>query len=278
MLDAVADLSGELNEQLAASAIVDPRTIPVRFSNLKHMARSAAHYHDAAQGDSGDTLARRLGRGTHAMVLGQPVTRFDGRRAGKTWDLFRAAHDGTEILNPKEWAESEAMSNAIKRCDLAAELLIGDRVIREHRLTWHIGGRQCAGTPDARPRDRNCVVDLKTCQTSHPDKFTKSAAWMNYHTQLAWYANGIGTVSRTPDDLFIVAIESKRPYAVTVFRLTDEARDMGDRLWRSWLEQLLVCEVSNSWPAYSQSVVPFDVESEQFGITIDGIPFDEEEA
>jgi hypothetical protein len=44
-----------------------------------------------------------------------------------------------------------------------------------------------------------------------------------------------------------------------VFKLTEQAVDMGRRLYRLWLEQLAGCIESNQWPGYAQSVVDFDV-------------------
>lgn len=279
MLDLVTELSNDLNESLdasdAASSIVDPRTIPVRFSRLKHMAKSALHYWDACQSDTDDTMARRLGRGTHAMVLGEPVTCFNGRRVGKAWDLFKQEHAGSEILNGKEWRESEAMANAIKRHPIAAPLLFENAQLEQH-IAWEWMGRECSSRPDS--RKPGIVTDLKTTRCADPAKFAKDATWHGYHAQLAFYEMAVEhATGKAVDESYVVAVESRRPYAITVLKLTDAARDMGRRLCRAWMERLLVCEQSNSWQAYTESIAAFDVESEEFGITIDGVPFDEEE-
>jgi hypothetical protein len=56
-----------------------------------------------------------------------------------------------------------------------------------------------------------------------------------------------------------------------VFRLTDNAIDLGERACRAWLERLLVCEDSDAWPAYTDAVVPFDIaEDDGFTLQIDG--------
>jgi hypothetical protein len=98
--------------------------------------------------------------------------------------------------------------------------------------------------------------------------------WYGYHSQLAWYRRAlIESRFGTPASLWIVAAESAPPYPVTVFRLTEQAIEQGERACRSWLELLKVCEESDSWPAYTDAVVPFDVpddESESFTLTIDG--------
>lgn len=267
----VAKLSATLRDQLEHDAVedtpprpaVDPRTVPVRFSNLKHMARSALHYWDAVQLDREDTLAMRLGRGAHAMVLGEPVIRWSGKtRQGKAWERFKAEHQDKEILNAKEWATAEGIANAIRRHPIAAPLLFEGGAILEQTIEWEWLGRRCTSRPDSR-RGSSIVTDLKTTQSADPERFRFDALKRAYHAQLAFY--GLATqhlTGKAPDELYAVAVESKRPHAVTVLRLTDEARTAGEKMCRAWFERLLTCEASDHWPAYSDAIVTFDAPGE----------------
>lgn len=264
--DNVIDLSAELGKRLAASeaerAFIDPRTIPVRFSNLKHIARSPLHYFDAVQLDRDDTLAMRLGRGAHAMVLGMPVVKWTGKvRNGKVWDKFEADHAGEEILNTTEWAKAEGIANAIRRHPIAAPLLF-DGATLEETIEWEWLGRRCTSRPDSR-RGNTIVTDLKTTQCAEPGKFSRDAMWRGYNAQLAFYGLAAKHLTgREPDDLYVVAVESKRPYAITVLRIDDHARLQGEKLCRLWMERLLTCEASNHWPAYTDAIATFSVPSE----------------
>lgn len=274
----VETMSGELATQLEANQprpIIDPRTVPVRFSNLKHMARSALHYWDAVQLDREDTLAMRIGRGAHAMVLGEPVVKWVGKtRQGKAWEAFRALHADKEILNAKEWATAEGIANAIRRHPIAAPLLF-EGTILEQTIEWEWLGRKCTSRPDSR-RGGQVVTDLKTTQCADPERFRFDALKRAYHAQLAFY--GLATKHLTgvePDDLFACAVESKRPFAVTVLRLTDEARTQGEKMARLWFERLLVCESSDSWPAYTDAIVKLDAPSDgdpDAAIDLDDLP------
>ncbi len=264
---AVESLSGELAEQLETNeterAFIDPRTIAVRFSNLKHVARSPLHYLDAVQIDRDDTLAMRLGRGAHALVLGEPVVRYAGRRAGKAWEAFQVDHPETEILNEREWSIASGIADSIRRHPIAAQLILGDHVVREQTIEWEWLGRRCTSRPDALINGEASdpiVTDLKTTQCADPAKFMRDAMFRGYNAQLAFYGMAVKHMTgREPADLYVAAVESKRPYAVTVLRLDDGARLQGEKLCRLWMERLLTCEASNHWPAYTDAVVAFSV-------------------
>lgn len=257
---AVEQLSRQLADQIDepdAVPAVDPRTIPVRFSRLKHMALSPLHYWDACQADRDDTLAMRLGRGTHAMVLGEPVVCYPGRRVGKAWEQFAARHEGSEILNEREWDVAAGISRNILRHPIAVELLLGPEVTREQTIEWAWMGRACTSRPDARLGGR-IVTDLKTTRCAEPYRFQRDATSMGYPAQLAFYAMATAAVTgQDVEELYVVAVESKRPYAVTVLRLEDEARLAGMQQCRLWFERLLQCEAADDWPAYTGAVVSF---------------------
>jgi hypothetical protein len=275
---AVAELSDELESELAANSIVDPRTVPVRFSALKHMARSALHYHDAIQSDREQTIAMRFGAGVHAMVLDQPFVVWHGKdRRAAGYKEFAAAHTHVPILTRKEHDVAHALATAILQHPIAAPLLFDAGAILEQQIAWQWGDRACTSRPDSR-RGSEILVDLKTTQCAEPGKFERDASFRGYHAQLAFYELAIEHATGTaPRESFVVAVESKRPHAITVLRLTDEARDAGQRLCRTWFERLLVCEASNTWPAYSESVCQLGVIDGDYGITIDGVAFTEEQ-
>jgi hypothetical protein len=270
--DKVDHLSAELRDELADSdrrRIVDPRRVPVRFSRLKRMAQSALHYWQSCQYDDDDTLARRIGRGVHAILFSQPLVVWPKRRQGKAWEEFEATNSGKEILNASEHAQALATATSIRRHPVASRLLFNGTVL-ERTISWTIQGRACSGTPDAVGAKH--LADLKTARTTEPDRFTRQATWMSYHAQLAWYQDALEIAGMgRPEECYIIAVESAAPYAVTVLRLTERALDQGRRLNRLWWERLMVCEASNAWPAYVSSVVDFDVpDAEEFRLMIDG--------
>lgn len=258
--------------------IVDPRTVPVRFSNLKRMGQSPVHYWHSVQRDSGDeTLSMRLGSGTHAMVFGQPWTVWTGDptsdkkpvRNGKKWDAFARDNADKCIMSIGEYRKARALSEAIKRNERAMELLAGPESVREQTIKWKYLNRECTSRPDVRSPGR--VVDLKTTKCAEPGRFARDGRWRSYHAQLAFYldaviASGLGT----PSAAYIVAVENAPPYPVTVLRLTDRAIELGRRMCRLWFEQLLACEDGNYWPGYLECDAEFDIPDDEGELIIGG--------
>lgn len=249
--------------------IVDPRTVPVRFSNLKMMSKSPMHYWQAVQRGWDPSLSQRVGTGTHALLFNQPWTVWTGSGNGKKpvrnggpWDAFRRANADKCIMSIGEYRKSRAISEAIKRKERAMELLTGTGTVREQQVAWKCLDRNCSSRPDVRAP--GYVVDLKTDKCAEPSRFARTGRWYGYHAQLAFYldavvASGLGT----PDKAYIVVVESAPPYPVTVLRLTERAIDIGRRMCRLWLEQVLACEDEEYWPGYLESDAEFDIPDEE---------------
>ena len=246
-------LSGELAAMLAQPQVIDPRTVDVRHSNLKEIEKSPAHYFYAVQDDSEETLAMRLGSGAHAMLLGKPWKLWDkpakkgsgkAPRNGEQWDEFVKENEGCIILNAAEKAKAEAMADSVRRNKVAMRLL--EDTVKEQTVRWDHLGRICRSTPDARSRLH--VGEFKTAQSSEPTKFKKDAYWRRYHSQLAFYLDALKAAGEgSPDEAYIIAVESTPPHPVSVLRLSDRAIEHGRQLWRDWFDRLLECEAKNDW-------------------------------
>ncbi len=226
---------------------------------------------------------------------GTPIT-YEGERRGKAWKDFQAANPGARIFTRrevdgaaalvaqlaggrtyhaddfvtwKELAEAEPIAEALKRDPLAQEYLAGRHQVP---LAWDAMGVRCA-TGGVDVVGDGWISDLKVTQTTQPDRLAFHAqSRMLWHAQLAWYdegcrANGIDTSK----GLFLVGVEATAPHPVTVLRLSERALEQGRKACHLWLEQLRVCEASDRWPGYVQSVVELavDVEIDRPGLEPD---------
>lgn len=254
-------------------SILEPRaqTAPMRMGSVQH-AKTLKQPFRVWDGD-------RRGRDwdlLQAIRAGEPYTVFDGSRRGKEWTAFSEAHKGKLIVNSEErdavmkcldGAPADCLVATASEATLAERIdaaIWADPVVREKRpldgeyevpVEWTMLGRKCS-TTGIDVKGNGFITELKTCSNSEPGQFLRAALRMGYHGQLAWYLDGIGQPEWAA---FIVAVETAPPFAVTVIELTRKTLDEGRKLCRLAMEQLLVCEASNEWPAYCQSVVPWDL-------------------
>lgn len=277
----VIDLSEQLAAELAANdeemtrdeieaaqdapRIVDTKSMPARFHNLAAMGRSAAHcLASFGSNYAPDSLAMRIGSGTHAMLFGQPYAVFNGTRRKGTdkkpspWDAFRTAHAGKVILNPREHAEARAMVAAIKSHAIASRLLFSAGAVHEETIMWEQRGRARRSTPDVRGKSH--VVELKTARSVAPRAFARDAGYRYYHAQLADQGAAIEALTgHRPRESYIVAVESAFPYVVQVYQLTDVVLEQGRHLVNEWLDKLITAETTNVWDGYSARVEPLEI-------------------
>jgi hypothetical protein len=225
---------------------------PLRFSILKQMAKSPAHAKWALDHEAPDTPSMRIGRLAHSVFLGKNVpTVFDGTRRGKEWTSFKEAHEGEDIVTVEEFERAGAMASSLHSHSEARHLLMGQR---ERTVLFDFAGRPCRATPDVFS-DLH-LTELKTTSDASPMRFPFTATRLAYHAQLTWQKDGLKAAGAAdPKELSIVAIETKAPYAVAVFRLTERAEDFGRRQYIVWLEEFLNCERSNHWGSYLPGVL-----------------------
>lgn len=236
---------------------------PVRFSKLRLIGLSAAHY---ACGYREETGPMRKGTALHAYMLGggDKIVVYKGvrNRKFKAWQEFQKENADKHIVSPTEVKDVHGARRALERHQRAMDLL--DDGIQETRITWDFDGRKCAGTPDVvRPKNgRKRVVELKMVKTSEPWRFKRQRTDAAF--QCSWYADGLVRCNQYEpgpvDEAYVVAVEMKPPHNVTVFRVRESMLLKGRRVWRMWWEQLRVCERSNYFPGYAETDVDWEDE------------------
>jgi hypothetical protein len=242
----------------------DPRDVPVRYSNLKLMALSPAHYHAAVDKDTG---AMQRGRALHSLVLGGArVIGYPGKtRQGKQWEAFQAANPDAEILTGKEYAKVLGMAEAVKRHREARQVLEGQH---EVEVDWTFLGRRCQSHVDSIGPGGKFIAELKSTVSSEPGRFMWQSHRMAYGGQVAFYLDAVRVAGLgEPTDAYVVAVEATEPYVVTVMRVEEDALELGRRCVRLWMEQLLNCEAANDWPGYAQGIVPLHAPSQDINFT-----------
>lgn len=241
---------------------------PLRWSNLRWMGKSPAHFKYYLDNPLQPTPAMRFGTLVHGLVFKpcfEPVI-WGRERRGKDWADFKERNSGVEIFTEKEYDEARRVVDSLYN-SCARNLL--DCGVQEHRISWELAGIPCSGTPDV--YDDEIVVDLKVTNDSSAAKLPWHAKRMGWLGQMAWYAQGLALYDGTERTrLYIVAVESKPPYNVVGYHLTPTAVEMGERTWRSYFEQYQLCMQTGQWPGYAETIQPLDALDEALELTLNG--------
>lgn len=231
----------------------------LHFSQLKQFAQSPAHYIVARDAEFSDSTEKRIGRAVHRRWLqNKPILVYEGIRRGKEWEAFyiKALEDHgimkDDILSPSENEIVVGCVDSLNRHALAGELLAGCKDVEEH-ITWERDGVECSGTPDAWNDDT--LIELKTCSCAKPRKFLYDAHKFGYHAQLAWYDIGLGTkfqqFATNWRKHYIIAVETKPPYSVVVYKVDDARIDQGHMLCEEWMSKYIECRETGFYPSYT---------------------------
>lgn len=254
---------------------MDPRAYVPHFHDLKVLGtKSPAHYHalitqpaEVRELES-DRPAFRFGRLCHKTILGGDYVVFsDGDRRGKKWETFAEANKGRDIFKADEVNEALAIAAAVRTHPIAGELLEGEH---EVPVEWTMLGRKVATRGlDILNRKARRHVELKTTSNGEPYTFQRGASRFGYHAQCAMYDDAARSLGVDIKDHFVITVETFAPYVVTVHHIAPRVLEEGRKLVRSWMERLQACEEANEWPAYTQSIVEWDLDAE-VGLIIDG--------
>ena len=242
-------------------------------SELAYMSLSPAHYKAAYTDPRETSAAMRIGTAAHAFALGGArVAVYDGdARRGKAWEAFEEENsDKDVIITAPERDQCMRIVESLMAHPEAGPMIA--RARKEVALEWSAYGVDCAGRIDGITEDG--IFDLKTCSLAEPGVFQRRGLCMHMPAKMAWYLRGAKENKLPHATARLVAVETKPPYAATVFQLTPKALEQGDKSIRIWVERLKVCRASNVWPAYSQAVVDFDVPDEvELTFGAEEIPF-----
>jgi hypothetical protein len=218
------------------------------------------------------TPAMRWGSLAHAALL-EPA-RFaaavavweGGRKAGKEWTAFAEAHPGKEIVTPDELARLEAMQ-AAARANGDARLFMARVEAVETPLVWESvhGVGSCKGRPDC--VGAGFIGDYKTARDIEPRRLFSQFASLGYAHQLAWYRDGVETLTeQSVSACWILVQQSVPPYECGVIEIPipvlDAAMGVGvtgdDDTCLHIARRYRACEACGSYPGRYQGVVQYE--------------------
>lgn len=238
----------------------------VGHSSLVKIMRSPAHYLEYITNKPGPTPAMLLGTAAHAAILEPALFSRDfvaapsfdrrtkeGKALAEAWANDNA---GKTPLTPEQFEAVQGMSLAVQGHAGAARLL-GDG-IAEGSAFWTDAetGIGCKCRPDFTSMlDGNIVgiADVKTCADASTEEFARSMVKFGYDLQAAFYQDGIKAITGSTVPFYFVAVEKTAPYAVAVYRASDEVIEVGRAKYRGALQLMKWCQDSGGWPGYQPS-------------------------
>lgn len=169
---------------------------------------------------------------------------------------WTANNPGRIVLAPEVWDQLHAMAAAVHAHPAAHALLTGVPGEAEKSVYWidPATGVLCRCRPDWW-RDDNVIVDLKTTEDASPEGFAKSMANYRYDVQAAYYLDGVQQATgKRPKAFVFIAVEKKPPYAVGVYVLDSESREIGRAQYQHDLRVYADCLANDNWPGYGDKI------------------------
>ena len=247
----------------------DYRSAPaIAGSDAKHILppRTPLHYaaHMAGESKREPSKAMLLGTMAHLAVL-EPqkldtafVERPEGidlrTKLGKEW---KESVGSMPVLDQDEARAVRGIRDSIAANKAARELLAETQsevaLFGEHRTGLQIKGRVDALKV---PSDLECVIcDVKTTSAGADyNTFSRQAASLNYHVSAAWYCHLAWVNGLPPVRFYWIAVEVAPPYAVAVYEVHTDARDLGASMMSDALGLIAQCEDEGVWPGYAPEV------------------------
>ncbi len=96
------------------------------------------------------------------------------------------------------------------------------------------------------------ILDLKVMDDAGPGGFPSSCASRRYHVQAAFYSDLFERLFAVRPEFRFIAVESKPPFAVKVWRIHPLDLEMGRREYERDLLVYRQCMESGIWPGYPQ--------------------------
>lgn len=228
-------------------------------SGLDQIAKSPLHYQNWLNTRVAPTAAMAFGSAVHTMVL--EYDSFDDRYILMPEGLNRRTNAGKEaaaeieasgktILTQSDYDKCRYIFDSIHRHPTASDIFSEGR--SEVSVMANVQGIVVKGRTDW--FRQGILADLKTTQDASPEEFARSVAKYRYHVQDAVYTDLFDRNSELIHNFFFIAVETSAPYAVKVYELDEQAKEVGRKLYDRDLQTYIRCSERNEWPGYEEGV------------------------
>jgi exodeoxyribonuclease VIII len=163
------------------------------------------------------------------------------KKGKEIYNIFKKDNSGKIIISSKELGVLEEMKKSVYSHPEARNILSLKNNLYEHSFFWEEkDGNKFKVRPDILNKKQSIVVDLKTCNSSSPDKFKWAIRDYGYDIQAYHYLRGMNALENNNKyKIFMfIAVETKQPYNTGVFLCSEKTLNNGGYLWHKGLKTI----------------------------------------
>jgi homoserine acetyltransferase len=191
---------------------------------------------------------------TQRRVIARAVTLTGARKKAsrlREWEAALSASQGVKFVSRADYDAAISIASSV-RSHLGATELLSNGFAEVAGILADYQGVNVRIKPDF--RTSTAIVDLKDTQDARSDAFTRSVMNFGYDVQAALYVDVAAAIDGMKRDFYWVAVEKDTPYAVAVYKASDEMLQRGREQYTRAIELYKECAALDLWPAYSQQV------------------------
>lgn len=233
----------------------------VSSTDLKHMAKSPAHFRYWKDNPQEDTPALLFGRASHKYMLEENefFTEFaiapniDKRtKSGKEeYAKFLEINKGKDIITADDFQKIKDMREALYATPSVKLLLSGQK-----ELSFFLEDEETGIMMKCRPdcitniADANILIDYKSCQDASSEAFMRNAINLNYDLQMSYYKDIMDKATERDYSVIFIAQEKTPPYAVNILEADEYFIKSGRDMYRTYLDLYKDCLDTGKWHGY----------------------------
>lgn len=218
----------------------------VSKSDLALILRSPAHF--KAKDAKKETPALLFGSAFHEAIL-------EPDNFAAHWHVTDKKTIKPGLLPQDDYDNIQAMRAHLMAHETAWELLTGD-VETELSAFWKdpVYDVLCKARLDALNKGKQVIVDLKTCLDAREHAIIRDAYKYGWHMQAFWYTYALQILTKAPHEFYFIAIEKEPPFAVAVYKASEDFIQEGGIQCQKALAICADCLEKDEWPGYEAEV------------------------
>lgn len=179
----------------------------------------------------------------------------DMNKRTTAWKDFQSEHVGKKLVDAESYARALAIREAVYAHPKAALLLSVGVAEKSMWANDPITGVRVKSKPDFYNTELGFLVDLKTTLDAGEERFARDSYNYRYHVQDAFYTDVGEWAGYKIKGFAFIAVEKEPPYAVEVYILDDDSRELGRLTYREDLNIYAECYKAQNWHSYRKADV-----------------------